>query len=357
MEVSHRRFDPALWSEQARAILLAWGVEPSQAATIAETLTAADLMGIDSHGLNLFPLYEQLGTIGVVKHPAEITVIRDHAAVALIDGGSGLGHPPTMLAVEMAAERAAKFGVSVISIRNSQHYGAAGIYVRRLAEQGLIGISTTSVWRGAIVPTGGREAMLGTNPLAFAAPVAGKRPFLLDMATSTAAIGKLRLADQAGKEMPADWALTPEGTPERDPARALLAPLLTPLGGHKGYGLAVMMEILASTLSGATATPLRRGENPPRDVGQMVMALDPALIGGDLAAFKSDLARMAESLRATAPVNAEKPVMVAGDPEYAMEDERRARGIPLPPALEQQIREIAARARAAFLLEEAEAMN
>ncbi|HET7408617.1 MAG TPA: Ldh family oxidoreductase, partial [Paracoccaceae bacterium] len=208
---------PALWRRQTLEILRAWGMSDAHAEVTADVLVAADLMGIDSHGATLLPLYEQQIRDGGATPTPTIGVVHDRAAVALIDGDSGFGQVPGMMAVEMAAERAEKFGIAAVAVRNSNHYGAAGVYVRRLAEQGLIGISTSSVWRAAIVPTGGLAPKLGTNPFAFAAPSARGKPFLLDMATSTAAIGKLKLAQRAEKDIPEGWAITREGAPQRDP--------------------------------------------------------------------------------------------------------------------------------------------
>ena len=256
-----------------------------------------------------------------------------------------------MMAVDLAAERAGTFGIAAIAIRNSNHYGAAGVYARRLAEKGFVGISTSSVWRAAIVPTGGTEAKLGTNPIAFAAPVARGRPFLLDMATSTAAIGKIKLAARAGRPLPEGWALTRQGAPECDPEAALLDVLLSPLGGHKGYGLATMVEILSSTLPGAAQTPLRDAPGKKHDVGHFVMAMDPGLLRGSRQAFEEDLAKMLDGLRRSHPADPEISVLVAGDPEYTCEDERLEHGIPLPPKLGEQLRALTARIDAEYLLD------
>lgn len=332
-----------LWKDGIRRILSAIGLRDRDADIAADVLGRADLSGIESHGAAMLPLYaDQVRSGGATARP-RVEVVRDHAAVALIDGGAGFGQVPGMMAVEMAAARASTFGLAAISIRNSNHYGAAGIYARDLAERGFVGISTSSVWRAAIVPTAGSSAMLGTNPIAFAAPVAGGRPFLLDMATSTAAIGKLRLAARAGKPLPDGWALDVEGNPERDAQAALAHVLLSPLGGHKGYGLATMVEILSSTLSGAMQTPLRTVPGPRHDVGHFVMAIDPAVLRGSRAAFEADLADMLNGLRGTARADPGTPVLVAGDPEYACEAERLVEGVPLPAGLARQLGDLTER--------------
>lgn len=351
MKEPGRRIPAASWCRQAKDILKGWGMSEEHAATTADALTAADLMGIDSHGLSLFSLYEKQVNEGGANPRPDIRVETDRAAIALIDADAGFGQVPAMMAVDLAAGRAETFGIAAVSIRNSNHYGAAGVYARRLAERGLIGISTSSVWRPAIVPTGGLEPRLGTNPIAFAAPCGNARPFLLDMATSAAAIGKLRLAQRAEKPLSEGWALTREGQPQLDPDKALLDVLLVPLGGYKGYGLATMVEILSSTLSGAALAPLRGAPSGRHDVGHFILALDPALVRGSREAFAADLEHMLEALRATSRSDPDMPVMVAGDPEYRCEDERLELGIPLPEKLETQLRDIATRAGAPFNLE------
>lgn len=337
------------WRAQLLAIMRGLGLGEADAVATADVLTEADIAGIDSHGAGLLELYARQIAEGGAEPRPEIRVVRDHAAVALIDGGGGFGHRATLMAVDMAAERAERFGIAAIGIRNSNHYGAAGVYARRLAERGLLGFCFSSGWRPAIVPTGGMEPKLATNPIAFAAPSASGRPFLLDMATSAAAIGKLRLAQQAGRPIPEGWALTREGEAERDPSAALRDALLVPLGGHKGYGLATMVEVLSSVLTGAATTPEGR-ETGLWDVGHLVIALAPALMRGD--GFEEDLDRMSAALRATPPVDPARPVMVAGDPEYRCEDDRRANGIPVTEQGVARMRGVAERCGAPFTLGE-----
>src|SRR5690625_1077012 len=243
-----------LLEEQSRAIFLAWGSGEAQAEASARILVEADLAGIESHGVGLLTMYAQQVANGAVVPDAEITTVVDRGAMAVLDGGGGFGHLVSLKAAGLAARKARLLGVGAVAVRNSHHYGAAGLYARRIAASGLLGMTTTAVWRPAIVPSGGRRPMLGTNPIAFAAPAAKNRPFLLDMATSTAAIGKLRVKLFNGEQVPAGWAFDDEGNWETDPEPALADPKLSPLGGdeehggHKGYGLAAMVEILSTTL-------------------------------------------------------------------------------------------------------------
>lgn len=344
-----------LLERQARAILDAWGLPPAQAEASARLLVEADLAGIDSHGVGLLGMYADQVAGGKVLPDGEISVAVDRGAMAVLDGGGGFGHLVSLRAAALAADKAAAFGVGAVAVRNSHHFGAAGPYARRIAERGMIGLCTTAVWRAAIVPTGGRQPMLGTNPIAFAAPAGRNPPFLLDMATSTAAIGKMRVKLFAGKTVPEGWALDEAGGWETDPERALAAPKLSPLGGdeehggHKGYGLAAMVELLSTTLAGATFAPLRPESQVRPDVGHFFLALDPAFFRPD-GAFAEEVDAFVEALRASAPLDQDCPVQVAGDPEYRREQERRKHGIPLPVTLVTRLREIASKAGAAFLL-------
>ncbi|MGQ9370158.1 Ldh family oxidoreductase [Azospirillum sp. ST 5-10] len=340
---------------QLVAVLRAWGMPASDAGETADVLLEADLRGIDSHGFALLPLYDELRRSGRLVMAAEVRVVRDGAATGLIDGGGGLGAVPSLRAMDLAAAKARTFGLGAVAVRNSNHHGAAGVYALRAAGQGLIGVATTAVHRPAIVPTFGTRPMLGTNPIAFAAPAGRNPPFLLDMATSTAAVGKLKLAARAGTALPEGWALTPDGRSQSDPDRALADKLLTPLGGsrelggHKGYGLAAMVEVLSTVLAGASFAPLRPDGAARNDVGHFFLALDPHAFRDD-GGFEADLDAVVEALRATAPVDPARPVLVAGDPEHRTRERRLREGVPVPRSLADTVGAIARAAGAEDLL-------
>jgi LDH2 family malate/lactate/ureidoglycolate dehydrogenase len=342
---------------QFEAIFCAWGFPRDQAASAADVLTEADLLGIDSHGITLIPLYDELIRSGMVVTTPEIRVVRDFCATALIDGGGGFGQAPSVRAMALAIDKARAFGIGAVAVRNSNHFGAAGVYALRAAEQGFIGLSTTAVFKASIVPTFGREARFGTNPIAFAAPARRNRPFLLDMATSTVALGKFKLYARQDKAIPPGWALDEAGQPQTDPKQALVDRLMTPLGGsremggHKGYGLAALVEILSTTLAGATFAPLRPADAERNDVGHFHLAMHPEAFR-EAGAFEADLDEMIDALRATPPAEPAKPVMVAGDPEYAARERRSREGIPVPNSLLALVQEIAERKGAEFTLAE-----
>jgi LDH2 family malate/lactate/ureidoglycolate dehydrogenase len=333
----------------------AWGMPKEDAAVTADVLTQADLMGIDSHGITLLPLYEELIRSGRLESKAQIKIERSFGATAVIDGGGGLGQVPSVRAVDLAIEKAQAFGIGAVGVRNSNHYGAAGVYALRAAQAGLIGLSTSAVYKASIVPIFGREPRLGTNPLAFAAPGRRNRPFLLDMATSTIAIGKLKLAAREGKSLPEGWALDQEGQPQHDPEQALVDRLMTPLGGsramggHKGYGLAAMVEVLSTLLAGASFAPLRDPQADRFDVGHFHMAIHPDAFR-DAGAFADDLDAFIDCLHVTSPADAGQPVLVPGDPEHSTFERRSREGVPVPHSMVKAVAAIARESGAEFLL-------
>jgi LDH2 family malate/lactate/ureidoglycolate dehydrogenase len=331
-------------------VLVAMKMPRGAAETTAGLMVRTDLRGVDSHGIGMLPRYHELWRDGFIVMDAEPRVVTDDGAIAVLDGGRGLGHPVSERAMRLAIDKARAFGIGIATVRHSNHYGAAANYSMMALAHDCIGFSTTNSPYVAMVPTFGRAARLGTNPLSFAAPAATERPFVLDMATTTVAVGKLTIASRWNKPIPAGWALDDRGVPTTDAFAALRHRLLTPLGGtrelgsHKGYGLAVMVDILSGVLGGAVHTDLYfRSDRPERklgDVGHCFAAIDPGRFRS-LEEFKRDMDDMIRSLRATPPAEGETHVLVAGDPEVEAEAERRARGIPLAPALVEQVNAVA----------------
>lgn len=344
---------------QTAAILAAWGMPESQAEETASIMVAADLRGIDSHGVAMFDLYAEHRAMGKIVWAPEIKIVRQNPATALIDGGGGLGHCPSALAMRLAVEKAKTVGIGAVAVRNSNHYGAAGVYALMAADAGLIGVSTTSVWNTAIVPTFGTDPMFGTNPIAFAAPAGKNPPFVLDMATSTVAIGKVKLAKLLGQDIPEGWVVDANGRPVTDAVAAVSGVRrFTPLGssrqmgGHKGYGLAAMVEILSTMLPGAWWATTRERDHPNADrfnVGHFMLALDPKAFRDD-DGFEADLDAMIDELHAANRADADQPVLVAGDPERVAVEERARDGIPLPKARARILADLATKAGAAVLI-------
>jgi LDH2 family malate/lactate/ureidoglycolate dehydrogenase len=344
---------------QLRAILLAWGMAEDNAEITSEILSWADLHGVDSHGMSMIPGYDGLRRSGRAKMDARPEIVRETPVSALVDGGGGLGHVPAHFAMSVAIAKARAVGMAIATTRNSAHFGAAGYYSLMAARQGLIGMSCTSASGIQVAPTFGKQARLGTDPWSFAAPSADGVPFLLDMATTTVAAGRIRNKANEGLPTPDGWVLDADGNPSNDPLVAKQkGGFLTSLGGspenssYKGYGLATMVNILASCLSGATliTDPMHTKKPQGMDIGHFFMAIDPSIMrpSDD---FQSDVARFLGDLRATTPIDPARPVMVAGDPQWKYAEARMRDGIPVGHGLLNQVRQIAQAAAAPWLLD------
>ena len=341
-------------TEQLAAILRAWGSREADIGPTARVLVSADLRGIESHGTTMMSLYDEHRRSGKVKMDRDITVVRESPVTALVDGGGGMGHAPGVRAMDLAIAKCKAHGLAAVGVRNSNHYGAAGVYAMMAAEQGLVGLSTTSTHTPSVVPTFARVSMFGTHPIAFAAPAKRNRAFVLDMASSTVAVGKLKIAAMQRKPVPAGWALDPAGEPVTDPVKGLEYRRMTPLGGtrvqgsHKGYGLAAMVEILSSLIPGA-ATPALHGAAAPVNVGHFFMAIDPKAFRGE-GEFEEQLDELIDTLHAAPRADPAQPVLVAGDPEAACEEQRKKTGIPLYSDQVELLQRLARECGAPFLL-------
>jgi LDH2 family malate/lactate/ureidoglycolate dehydrogenase len=327
--------------KQLRAVLHAWGMGIDPVETTLRHMLYADLHGIESHGSAMLLHYSRGVESGTIDPRAEPEVVRDEGATAVVDGGGGLGHVPAELAMRLAVERAREHGLAAVAVRNSAHFGAAGSYASIATDAGLIGLVTTSVERPAVVPTRGAAARLGTNALALAAPGENGPPFLLDMATSTVSHGRIAVAWRRGRRIPRGWAVDARGRAVTNARAAMEGRRLTPLGSspalgsHKGYGLATAVELLSAVLPASERT------------GHLFLALDPSRFRK---AFGTGADELTDSLRATEPLDPSRPVLVAGDPERAESERRRAHGIPLPRATVEDIRAVTRAAGVPFIL-------
>ncbi len=291
--------------------------------------------------------------------------MRQTPVTALLDAGAGLGHPAAVEAMRLAIEKALAAGVGVVSVFNSHHFGAAGYYASLAASRGLLGLVTTSTRDCKVLPTRSAVPMLGTNPIAFAAPARRNRPVLLDMSTSTAAANKVKVYDYHHRKVPEGWVVDERGEPVTDPALAMeyawrsAAGGLTPLGGspagasHKGYGLGLMVQILSSSLSGGSFSPIRKRTqkaNDPDNIGHFFLALDPGAFRPE-GALEADVDAVVDELHAASPVDPALPVLVAGDPEEQARAERERAGVPIPGTLAEKLKGVCRRCGAPFLLE------
>lgn len=308
------------------------GVPPSDAEIAANVLVASDLRGVDTHGVIRFnpnAWYVKWLRDGAMTAKPNIRVVTETASTALLDADNGMGMVAGYRAMELAIKKAKESGVGIVTVRNSRHYGMSAYYSMLALPHDLIGIAMTNASR-QVVPTFGREARFGTNPICFAVPAKDEKPFVLDMATTTAAAGKLELAIRLGNPVPTGWALNEKAEPTTDPKVAQQARRLLPLGGsresgsHKGYGLGILVEILCGVLTG-TVTALNANQEPR---GHFFGAINPAAFR-PAAEFKADMDRLIRELKSTPPVEGESRVYVAGEIEFETAEERTERGIPL----------------------------
>ena len=306
------------------ALLGTLGTPADIASDVAEILLAADRRGIASHGTARLPNYVALVEAGVLDPAARPVREAGRSALVRFDGRNGWGHHASRVAVDWAIEAVAEVGAATAVVRNSNHYGIAGWYALRAAERGLIGVSLSNT-SPLVAPTRSRVAMLGTNPIAIAAPAGRFGSFCLDMATSTVPRGRIEVAARRGESLPVGWAIDAEGRPALTP-EAALAGALHPLGGeestagYKGYGLSLAVDMLTGVLGGAAFGPNIIGlfsTDAPSDLGQTFIVIDPAAID-EPGAFERRLEGYLEQLVA-APLAPDAPgrVLVPGEPEAA----------------------------------------
>ena len=335
---------------QLEAFLTGFGMPADNATSTAEIMAWADLHGIDSHGISMIPSYGDRAADGKMRMQAVPRIVRETPVSALIDGDGGLGHVTSRLAMNTAIAKAKTIGVGISAVRNSSHFGACGFYAKMAADAGLIGMVTTSASGIQVAPTGGAAARLGTDPIAFAAPGRDGEPFLLDMATTTVAAGRIRNKANEGVPCPPGWVQTKDGKPSTDPLEAReKGGFLTSLGGtpegssYKGYGLAGMVNILSSALSGATmiTDPMHTKQPGTMGIGHFFLAIDPGLFRA-ADDFRADVISFTDTLRGTKPIDPNHPVMVAGDPERRNAARRLQSGIPVGAGLLAQLKKLAA---------------
>jgi LDH2 family malate/lactate/ureidoglycolate dehydrogenase len=241
--------DPARLTEFGTSVLTALNLPQADAELVADSLVTADLWGHPSHGMLRLPWYAARLRSGVMHPVTEPETVTDLGAVAVLDGRDGVGQVITDRASSDAVRRANEYGVGVVAVRNSNHFGTAAYWTRRMAEAGCVGILTTN-GSPAMAPWGGTEKTVGANPWSIATPGGSNPPVVLDIANTGVARGKIYAAAQREEAIPESWALDPEGRPTTDPQVAIHG-LLAPMGGHKGYGISFMMDVLSGVLTGS----------------------------------------------------------------------------------------------------------
>jgi LDH2 family malate/lactate/ureidoglycolate dehydrogenase len=292
---------PAEWLEQTTtAVFAAVGFDEGDAQLIAEAVVDADLRGVRSHGVLLVPMYVDRIAAGGVTRERELDVVHDAGAMLITDARYGMGQLTSPRAMRLASERAGRFGIGAVVVRRAHHFGSAGRWARQAVAAGCLGIAVSNTTPLMPAP-GGADRLVGNNPLAIAVPT-DDEPIVLDMALSQAALGKIRLAAAAGRPIPEGWATDPSGVPTTDAATALLGMLL-PAGGHKGFGLALMLDVLTGVLGdggwGDGVRPLYRETDRFNNCSHLFLAIDPERLGGQ-AEFRARASALAARVRASA---------------------------------------------------------
>ena len=326
------------------------GLPSSDASIVADNLVTADLRGVHSHGVVRLPWYvSALQAGGVNSHPNLRRVHHRHC-VGLLDGDNGMGQVVAAQGMKWALEIAHTEGIGVVGVRGSNHFGTCAYYVQMATRQDYIGIVFTNGWP-LMAPWGGKEAMLGNHPLAVGIPAGEEPPVILDMATSVVAQGTIDLAYKKGECIPEGWAMDKRGWPTQDPREALDG-LIMPLGGHKGYGLSLVIGFLTTVLTGAAMSwemldipSLCRGLGT--NVGHLLMAIDvDSFI--PLAEFKRRMEKMVRTLKACPRAEGVDRIYMPGEIEYLKQRTYQAEGIPIASVVRQELRELAARFKVEF---------
>ena len=316
-------------------VLVAVDVSRHDASVVADCLTYANLSGVDSHGVVRLGHYVRRLQNGTIKTHPLISSEQKSPTIAVVDGGHGLGHVVAWYACRQAMRLASESGTGVIVIKNSSHFGAAGFYVKRMVSEGYIGISMTST-DALLIPFGGRKPFFGTNPIAIGFPTNGA-PLILDMSTTSIPYGRVELAKTEGKSIPPDWGLDEKGHQTTDPSRVVG---LRPIAGPKGSGLAMVIDIFCSILSGMPFGPyinkMYLELDQPRRLGHFVMAIDIEQIM-PLDAFKQRLGEMIQELNEIPPAKGFRTVNYPGQIEGKTREHRAAEGIPIDPGLYEEL--------------------
>ncbi|MCC6177716.1 MAG: Ldh family oxidoreductase [Chloroflexi bacterium] len=334
----------------ARRCFEAVGMNAADAALVADTLIAAEVRGVTSHGLIRLPAYLQNLRDGVVEPRSRPAMVAEGPAVALVDGRRAMGQVASKMAMDLAIARARTSGIAAVTVRNSNHFGAGAYWAMLALPHRMIGIAMTN-GAVAMAPTGGVTPLIGNNPLAVASPAGSELPIVLDMAQTMVARGWIKLAALRGQPLPDGWAQDARGGPTNDPNAALNGSLL-PIGGYKGYGLSVIVELLTAVLSGAALGPAL--ENMGFTVGQVETKRYPAHdVGGagtghffmalDIARFMpfeeyaSRVDALIETMKMSERAEGVSDILLPGEREFAAERARRSEGVTVTPELADQL--------------------
>lgn len=294
---------------------------PAAAGEIANSLVEADMSGVPSHGSMLLPMYVARLRSGSVSRFESAEVVSDAGAVAVLDARHALGQLTGRQAMELAIAKAHAYGIGAVAVRHAFHFGRAASYAELAAAAGCVGLATSNT-RPLMPAVGGAEPVVGNNPLAISVPGGDGPGITLDMALSEAALGKIRIAEAEGRTIPDTWATDAAGMPTTDPTAAI-AGMLLPTGGAKGFGLALVVDVLTGVLAGgafgSSVQPLYKDTSVPNDCAHFFFAIDPKMFGGG---FGERVDALGAEVLDSRPRPGVERIMLPGQPEA----ERRARG-------------------------------
>jgi LDH2 family malate/lactate/ureidoglycolate dehydrogenase len=309
------------------------GVTAADAAVLTDSLIEANLRGVDTHGITrMLCVYVKRIQVGVMQARTQVQVVREFPSTALLHCHNSIGQVGAALAMRKAIEKATTTGTAFVTTTHSNHYGAAAYWAMMALAHGMIGVSATNA-PATVAPTGGREPMLGTNPFAIAIPAGAEQPMVLDLATTVVARGRIMLHAKQNKPLEPGWAFDERGVPTLDP-QAALAGLLAPIGGYKGYGLALAIDLLCGVMTGSNygahfpgflADNLER----PTDVGSVFGVINVESFM-DLPEFKARMDTALQEMKASAKAEGVRRIYIPGEIEFEMKAERLANGIPIP---------------------------
>jgi LDH2 family malate/lactate/ureidoglycolate dehydrogenase len=323
------------------------GLPEADAAIVAGLMTEADIQGSDGHGVSRLPQYaRRIRAAGFNVRP-NIHIVREQASTALLSGDNGMGHLVMSRAAEIAIEKARATGLGWVSSQFSNHAGPASLYASMPLAHDMIGLYFAVGNANHLPPWGGLDMLLSTNPIAAAIPAGKENPVVLDMATTVAAYGKVKTKALRGEPMPVGWMIDRLGKPLLDPKRAdegMLLPLGGMEAGYKGYGLAMIIGLLAGTLGGAAmgkeVIDFNHDDSSVTNTGQAILAINVAAFG-DVAAFKANVDTLVRDIRGSARMPGVERILVPGERSHATRLARSRDGIPIPPALARGLNQLA----------------
>lgn len=317
-------------------------VARDDAEKVANVLVAADLRGIKSHGIARLPIYVKRLQGGIINKNPEITEAKKNKGVALIDGDNALGQVSSYAAMEKCIDLAKEHGISIVGLKNSNHFGIAAYYSMMAAEEDLIGFVASNT-SPLMAPFGGKEAMLGTNPFTVSVPADKEANIILDMATSLVPRGRIEVSERNDESIPIGWGLDVDGNPTEDPAEVLKGTLL-PVGGPKGYGMAIIVDILSGLMTGSTyldqVGSLFGDQDRKQDLGIIMVAIDPSKFM-EIDKFKGNIDQYINSVRNSEKAPGNDRIYMPGEIEYNNTLRNKESGITLESALSKEIRELA----------------